>query len=96
MKILEIQSPVHDASAKNTTKNDYIDLDRLRSLASETTRKSKVLRLSVRKAQHAASARRVKGCLHSDTLGVNGSQVGVLEERHEVSLSSLLEGHDGR
>lgn len=34
--------------------------------------------------------------LDGDTLGMNGSQVGVLKERDEVSLSSLLEGHDGR
>ena len=32
---------------------------------------------------------------HGDTLGGDGSQVGVLEERDEVRLSSLLEGHDG-
>ena len=30
-----------------------------------------------------------------DTLGVDGSQVGVLKETHEVGLSSLLEGKDG-
>ena len=29
-----------------------------------------------------------------DTLGVDGAQVGVLEESDEVSLSSLLESHD--
>ena len=29
------------------------------------------------------------------TLGVDGSQVGVLEETDEVGLSSLLEGQDG-
>ena len=34
--------------------------------------------------------------IHSHTLGVDGSKVGVLEEGHEVSLSSLLEGHDRR
>ena len=33
---------------------------------------------------------------HCDTLGVDSSQVGVLEERDEVRLSGLLEGHDGR
>jgi hypothetical protein len=27
------------------------------------------------------------------TFGVNGSQVGVLEQGHKVSLSSLLERH---
>ena len=31
-----------------------------------------------------------------DTLGVDGAQVGVFEETDEVSLRSLLEGHDGR
>ena len=30
------------------------------------------------------------------TLGVDGSQVGVLEETHKVSLSGLLQGKDGR
>ena len=34
--------------------------------------------------------------LDGDTLGVDGSQVGVLEEGDEVRLCSLLEGHDGR
>ena len=31
-----------------------------------------------------------------DTLGMDGSQVGVLEEANQVGLSSLLEGKDGR
>ena len=31
-----------------------------------------------------------------DTLGVDGAQVGVLEETNKVSLRGLLEGHDGR
>ena len=30
------------------------------------------------------------------TLGVDGAQVGILEQRDEVSLSSLLESHNGR
>ena len=30
-----------------------------------------------------------------DPLGVDGAQVGVLEESDEVSLAGLLEGHDG-
>ncbi len=30
-----------------------------------------------------------------DTLGVDGAQVGVLEETDEVGLAGLLEGHDG-
>lgn len=29
------------------------------------------------------------------TLGVDGAQVGILEESHQVSLASLLECHDG-
>jgi len=32
--------------------------------------------------------------LDGDTLGVDSSQVGVLKERDEVSLSSFLESHD--
>ena len=31
-----------------------------------------------------------------DTLSVDGAQVGVLEQADEVSLASLLEGHDSR
>ena len=31
-----------------------------------------------------------------DTLGVDGAQVGVLEETDQVSLASLLKCHDGR
>ena len=31
-----------------------------------------------------------------DTLGVDGTQVGVFEETDEVGLGSFLEGHDGR
>ena len=31
-----------------------------------------------------------------DTLGVDGAQVGVLEETDKVGLAGLLEGHDGR
>jgi histone H3 len=30
-----------------------------------------------------------------DTLGVDGAQVGVLEQTDEISLAGLLEGHDG-
>jgi hypothetical protein len=31
-----------------------------------------------------------------DTLGMDGSQVGVLEQTNQVGLGSLLEGQDGR
>ena len=34
--------------------------------------------------------------LDGDALGVDGAQVGVLEERDEVRLDRLLEGADGR
>lgn len=34
--------------------------------------------------------------LDGDTLGVNGAQVGVLEEGDEVGLDGLLKGADGR
>jgi hypothetical protein len=30
------------------------------------------------------------------SLGVDGAQVGVLKETHQVSLACLLQGHDGR
>jgi len=32
---------------------------------------------------------------NSDTLGVDGAQVGVLEERGQVGFRGLLQGHDG-
>jgi len=32
---------------------------------------------------------------NSDTLGVNGAQVGVLEQTHQISLAGLLESTDG-
>ena len=34
--------------------------------------------------------------LDGDTLGVDGAQVGIFEEGHEVSLNGLLESADGR
>jgi hypothetical protein len=34
--------------------------------------------------------------LDSDTLGVDCSEIGVLEERDKVGLRGFLEGHDGR
>jgi histone H3 len=34
--------------------------------------------------------------LDSDALGVDGAEVGVLEEGDEVGLDRLLEGADGR
>ena len=36
-----------------------------------------------------------RGDVHGNTLGVDGSQVGVFEERDEVCLSSFLKSHDG-
>jgi hypothetical protein len=33
--------------------------------------------------------------LDGDSLGVDGAQVGVLEERDEVCLRGFLESHDG-
>lgn len=33
---------------------------------------------------------------NGDTLSVDGAQVGILEERDEVSLNGFLEGTDGR
>jgi len=46
-------------------------------------------------ATESASQSEILG-LDSNTLGVDGSQVSVLKERHEVGLSGLLESHDGR
>ena len=36
-----------------------------------------------------------KDNIHSNTLGVDGGQVGVFEERDKVCLSSFLKSHDG-
>ena len=33
--------------------------------------------------------------LDGDTLGVNGAEVGIFEERNEICLDGLLEGTDG-
>ena len=45
-------------------------------------------------ASDAASQSHVLGH-DGDPLGVDGAEVGVLEEADEVSLRGLLEGHDG-
>lgn len=58
----------------------------------ETNNKSK--RLSTL-APQTPSQSEILG-LNSDTLGVDGGQVGVLEEGDKVRLSSFLESHDGR
>lgn len=34
--------------------------------------------------------------LDSDALGVDGSEIGILEKRNKISLSSLLQSHDCR
>ena len=52
-------------------------ISRLRTLATETTRKLDVL------------------ALDGDTLGMDGAEVGILEEGDEVSLDGLLESADG-
>jgi hypothetical protein len=33
--------------------------------------------------------------IHGDTLSMDGSQVGVFEEGNKISLSGLLQRHDG-
>jgi hypothetical protein len=40
-------------------------------------------------------SKEAEGNVHGNTLSVDSSQVCVLEERHEVSLSGFLQGHDG-
>ena len=35
-----------------------------------------------------------EGHVHSNTLGMDGSKIGVFKEGDEVRLSSLLQGHD--
>lgn len=68
----------------------------LRALATETTCKLDILGLcSVPSAifeYERLEERRTDG----DTLRVDGAQVGVLEERDEVSFDRLLERTDGR
>ena len=53
-----------------------------------------VMMMSYGKQQCMETTYEILG-LDGDTLGVDGGQVGVLEERDEVRLGGLLEGHDG-
>ena len=50
---------------------------------------------SVGQTLHLAIAEH-EGDIHGNALGMNRRKVSVLEERHEVGLSGLLESHDGR
>jgi hypothetical protein len=61
------------------------------SLTSEEKRKGHRLRTL---ATEAAGKLDVLA-LYGDTLGVDGAQVGVLEERDQVGLNGLLQGTDG-
>ncbi len=72
-------------------------MTRLRPLATETTSKGLQTVTSAMSAEdrHRAEVTHEILGLDSDTLGVDGSQVGVLEEGDEVGLGSLLERHDG-
>lgn len=78
-------------------------VERSRALTAEAARE---LDVCGRGQEGEVSSRRTKGRdearrerrtlgLDRDALGVDGGQVGVLEERDEVGLGSLLEGHDG-
>lgn len=67
----------------------------LTALTTETTSELDVLglcELLVRGYVECELRRRTDG----DTLGVNGTEVGVLEEGDEVGLNGLLESADGR
>lgn len=63
----------------------------------QITQKKKLYRKSFLVALTAQAAGELDVlALDGDTLGVDGAQVGVLEERDEVSLNGLLESTDGR
>lgn len=68
----------------------------LRPLATETPGKREILGLTVKGWRQTLPKRVADVDVHRDTLGVDGSQVGVLEEGDEVGLGGLLEGHHGR
>ena len=67
-------------------------------LTPETTSKSQIFGLADRGASGTDKRKeKEKGLnIHGDTLSVNGSQIGVFEERVEICLSSFLQRHDGR
>ena len=77
--------------AKTTTHSTLLS-----ALTPETAGKCQILGLASEKVSTYWDHKLYKGKhLHRHTLGVNRSQVSVLEEGDEVSLSSLLQRHDG-
>jgi len=61
---------------------------------SKESNKSICMRLRGPFSPETTSESKIFG-LNSDTLGVDGSQVGIFEERDEVGLAGLLKGQDG-
>lgn len=70
----------------------------LRTLTTETTSELDVLGLCNGVLVYVDDAQDRKERRHTDgdTLGVDGTQVGVFEEGDEVSLNGFLKGTDGR
>jgi hypothetical protein len=71
------------------------------ALAAEATSKLEILWLAIGRANDASvlkgtSMGQGKNNVHSDALSVDGSKVGILKQGDEVSLSSLLKGHNSR
>ena len=82
----------------NPTEAKHRANDSLSALTTETTGKCEVLRLAKESSHECHKMRSTEHGrhIHCHTLGVDRGQVGVLEERHEVGLSGLLESHNGR
>ena len=80
---------------QNGPSGGYKEAYHLRPLTTETPCEGKILWLTEKKNHGKKSA----GCLnvendsHSNTLGVNGSQVGIFKQRDEVCLSCFLKSH---
>ena len=68
----------------------------LRALTTETTCKLDILGLCIAQVSNVRRPKDPRRLTDSDTLGVDGAQVGVLEEGDEVSFDGLLKRTDGR
>lgn len=60
------------------------------------SQKNRLIRKSLRALTAQAAGQLDVLGLDGDTLGVDGAQVGVFEERDKVGLNGLLKGADGR
>ncbi|KAJ4486924.1 hypothetical protein C8R41DRAFT_413049 [Lentinula lateritia] len=77
---------------------DYVKVTRLRYSYSVVSNKSRENKMAIEiplraLAPQSTGQSKVLG-LDGNTLSVNGSKIGVFEQRDEVSLGGLLESHD--